>query len=62
MFSYSVYWPLVGQLYWCHFTLSPIYFYIIVRDKTIAVKLMYIPNDGTQITPSEDNHSGLKRL
>ena len=32
------------------------------RDKAMAVKLMYIPNDDTQVTSSVYNNQWLKRL
>ena len=34
----------------------------ILRDKTMANTLMYIPNNNTQITPSVDYNQLLKRL
>ena len=33
-----------------------------LRDKTMAYKLMYIPNDVTKIIPSVDYNQWLKRL
>ena len=34
----------------------------IIRDKTMNDKLMYIPNDNKNFTPSVDLNSQLKRL